>query len=34
MSILMLYRIASYYWVTAASAAGFFGAQRRAQKLV
>ena len=34
MSILMLYRIASYYWVTAASAAGFFGAQRRAQRLV
>ena len=34
MSILMLYRIASYYWVTAASAVGFFGAQRRAQRLV
>ena len=34
MSILMLYRIASYYWVTAVSAAGFFGAQRRAEKLV
>jgi len=29
MSVLMLYRIASYYFVFAASAVGFFLAQRR-----
>jgi len=34
MSLLMLYRIASYYFVTAVSAVGFFGAQRRAERLV
>jgi len=32
MSILMLYRIASYYFVTVVSAVGFFRAQQRVSK--